>query len=497
MSQTAHDLSSLQKSYQEQEHLYRTLIENSLDGITIVRKNRMLFANTTFCSKLGYSPEELYAMPLSTQIIHPDDRAKALDVSQKRQTDHSIMYHDFRMVSKNGEVIDFELSSRIIDYKGEKASFFTARDITERRRMQEALATSERNYRELVEKTSSIILRWDTQGNVTFLNEFGYRFFGYTGTDIIGKPVPCSIFGTVENCPDTNKPASIRDILTDPERYSHMVNECYCMCGKHVWISWNNSPLKDATGVITGITSIGVDITQRILIEQELKNAKERLEQLNRDLETRVEESSRKLAETYTQLLSLQKENIQSQFEMLRQQVNPHFLFNSLNVLTSLIKLEPDLAERFSEQLSKVYRYVLENKDDELVDLHTELRFLDAYIFLLNIRFVDKIRFDVDISESHRNYRIIPLAMQLLIENAIKHNIMTKTEPLTIAIFVDSKNYLNIVNNLQERPSQIVSTGVGLKNIQNRYHLLNASQPSFEKTETHFIAKVPLIATSG
>jgi len=162
-------------------------------------------------------------------------------------------------------------------------------------------------------------------------------------------------------------------------------------------------------------------------------------------------------------------------------------------VLTSLIKLEPDLAERFSEQLSKVYRYVLENKDNELVDLNTELNFLDAYIFLLNIRFVDKLRVNIDIPESRRSDLIIPLAMQLLIENAIKHNIMSKSEPLTIDIFIDSDNFLNIVNNLQERPSQLVSTGVGLKNIQNRYLLLNNTEPVFEKTGTHFTAKVPLV----
>jgi PAS domain S-box-containing protein len=495
MQQTDHELSSIQSSLLEQENLYRILIENSLDGITIVRNNRMLFANSTFCKKLGYTPEELYAMPYSTQIIHPDDLDRAIAISRKRHYDHSVMFDDFRMVTKSGEVIDFETSSRIIAYKGEKASFFTARDVTEKRKMQEALANSERNYRELVEKTSSIILRWDSLGNVTFLNEYGQRFFGYSGKDIIGKPVPCSIFSTQSNTID-HTDTCISAILTDPDRYSRMVNECYCMCGKRVWISWNNSALRDANGTISGISSIGIDITQRIMIEQELQSAKERLEQLNRELETRVEESSRKLAETYTQLISLQKENIQSQFEMLRQQVNPHFLFNSLNVLTSLIKLEPDLAERFSEQLSKVYRYVLENKDDDLVDLHTELRFLDAYIFLLNIRFVDKINVNIDISESQRNYRLIPLAMQLLIENAIKHNIMTKTEPLVIDIFIDNMQYLNIVNNLQERPSQIISTGVGLKNIENRYQLLNNSVPVFEKNSTHFIAKIPLIVPS-
>ena len=162
-------------------------------------------------------------------------------------------------------------------------------------------------------------------------------------------------------------------------------------------------------------------------------------------------------------------------------------------MLTSLIKLDPDLAEKFSEHLSKVYRYVLENKDNELVDLNTELVFLDAYIFLLKIRFVNKLNVSIDIPEPKRSYQIIPLAMQLLIENAIKHNTMSKSNPLQIDIFIDQQNFLNIVNNLQKRPSQIISTGVGLKNIQNRYMLLNTTIPVFEKTETHFIAKVPLV----
>ena len=212
----------------------------------------------------------------------------------------------------------------------------------------------------------------------------------------------------------------------------------------------------------------------------------------NKKLEKEVREQTKELTKANTQLINLQKENLQSQFDILKQQVNPHFLFNSLNVLTSLIKLEPDLAEKFSEQLSKVYRYVLENKDNELVDLHTELNFLVAYILLLNIRFVDKLKVNINIPENRRGDLIIPMAMQLLIENAIKHNTMSKSEPLNINIFIDENNMLNIVNNLQERPSQLVSTGVGLKNIQNRYLLLNNTQPVFEKTETQFIAKVPL-----
>ena len=213
----------------------------------------------------------------------------------------------------------------------------------------------------------------------------------------------------------------------------------------------------------------------------------------NKQLESEVKLRTEELTKANTQLLKLQKENLQSQFDVLKQQVNPHFLFNSLNVLTSLIKLEPDLAEKFSEQLSKVYRYVLENKDYELVDLSTELNFLEAYIFLLNIRFVGKLQINVNIPEENRNNKIIPLGMQLLIENAIKHNVMSKISPLVIDIFIDCNNCLNIINNLQQRPSQMISTGVGLKNIMNRYQLLNLPLPTFRKTEKQFVAKVQLI----
>jgi sensor histidine kinase YesM len=230
--------------------------------------------------------------------------------------------------------------------------------------------------------------------------------------------------------------------------------------------------------------------------EQKNKYAQQLIEQekeQNKILEHEVKLRTEELTRANTQLLKLQKENLQSQFDVLKQQVNPHFLFNSLNVLTSLIKLEPDLAEKFSEQLSKVYRYVLENKDCELVDLKTELNFLEAYIFLLNIRFVNKLRININIPTENENDRIVPLAMQLLIENAIKHNVMSKANPLIIDVFIDDQHYLNIINNLQERPSQIISTGVGLNNILNRYLLLNLAPPVFIKTDNQFIAKIKLV----
>jgi LytS/YehU family sensor histidine kinase len=234
------------------------------------------------------------------------------------------------------------------------------------------------------------------------------------------------------------------------------------------------------------------DITDRLQTEEELRYAKAELEALNQNLEKRVHESTLKLTEANTQLIRLQKENLQSQFEVLRQQVNPHFLFNSLNVLTSLIKLEPDLAEQFTEHLSKVYRYVLENKDNDLVSLQTELDFLDAYVFLLHIRFMDKIVVKVTVEEKHKELLILPLALQLLIENAIKHNSMSKKNPLVIEIYIGAKNILHVENNLQERESHMVSTGVGLRNIEHRYQLLEMPAPQFIKAENKFIARIPL-----
>jgi LytS/YehU family sensor histidine kinase len=228
-------------------------------------------------------------------------------------------------------------------------------------------------------------------------------------------------------------------------------------------------------------------------MEEELRKAHKRLGDINQLLEQKIDERTRELTEANTLLFKVQKENLQTRFDVLKQQVNPHFLFNSLNVLTSLIRVEPDLAEKFTEQLAKVYRYVLENKDNELVALSTELDFLDAYVFLLNIRFMDKLSVNVDVPDHRKSAEVIPLAVQLLIENAIKHNSMSKKSPLVIDIFIDEKCNLNVVNNLQEREARINSTGVGLKNIENRYKLLNNSTPEFFKTESQFIARIPLV----
>lgn len=223
---------------------------------------------------------------------------------------------------------------------------------------------------------------------------------------------------------------------------------------------------------------------QKLIEKEKLMTAK---------LEQEVEKQAEELTRANTQVLKLQKENLQSQFEVLKQQVNPHFLFNSLNVLTSLIKADPDLAETFTEKLSKVYRYVLENKEKDLVSLSTEMDFLNAYLFLINIRFSGKIIVEIDIDSKYTEYRVLPIAVQMLIENAIKHNTYSKTNPLLINIYTDENGNLIVCNNLKARETIMASTGVGLENITRRYALITDHTPVFAKTETHFIARLPLL----
>ena len=220
----------------------------------------------------------------------------------------------------------------------------------------------------------------------------------------------------------------------------------------------------------------------------------EKEKQMNLKLEYEVKERTEELTKANTQLLKLQKENLQSQFEVLKQQVNPHFLFNSLNVLSSLIRVDPDLAESFTEKLSKVYRYVLENKEKDLVTLSTEMDFLTAYLFLIDIRFSGKIVVEIKIDKKHLDLFILPIAVQMIIENAIKHNTYSKTQPLNIKIFVDKQHQLNIINNLRARETKLISTGVGLENITRRYALISDKEPEFTKTENQYIVKLPLLS---
>jgi len=203
--------------------------------------------------------------------------------------------------------------------------------------------------------------------------------------------------------------------------------------------------------------------------------------------------TNRRLQDVQLRTERLEKEALQAQFAALKSQVNPHFLFNSLSILSSLVHAGAELSERFIDQLSKAYRYVLEQKDNERVPLKTELAFIQAYRFLLNIRFGNKFDVVIDVSEAvQQRYSIAPLTLQLLVENAVKHNRMSAKEPLQVHIFVVG-NCLVVQNNRQLRPQSETSTGVGLQNIINRYALLTSSPVHIEENKETFVVQIPLI----
>ncbi|BAO74252.1 histidine kinase [Winogradskyella sp. PG-2] len=181
-----------------------------------------------------------------------------------------------------------------------------------------------------------------------------------------------------------------------------------------------------------------------------------------------------------------------AKFDALKNQLDPHFLFNSLNVLTSLIEENPDNAQRFTTSLSKVYRYVLEQKNKELVTVDEELNFARTYMSLLKMRFEDSIIFEIPDKASNPESKVVPLSLQLLLENAVKHNMVTSSKPLNIKIYEDG-NHLVVMNNLQ--PKQIVkkSSGVGLENIKQRYNLLSDRKVYINQRDKDFAVAIPML----
>jgi len=181
-----------------------------------------------------------------------------------------------------------------------------------------------------------------------------------------------------------------------------------------------------------------------------------------------------------------------AQFNALKNQLDPHFLFNSLNVLTSLIDENPDAAQNFTTALSKVYRYVLEQKNKELVSVDEELEFAKTYVRLLKMRFEDSIVFEIPEKASNSEAKVVPLSLQLLLENAVKHNIVNAANPLHIKIYEKEGNLI-VENNLQSKKVLRKGSGVGLMNIQQRYNLLTMRKVNINKTTSAFIVQLPML----
>ncbi len=189
---------------------------------------------------------------------------------------------------------------------------------------------------------------------------------------------------------------------------------------------------------------------------------------------------------------NLKRESLTAQLDALRTQVNPHFLFNNLNTLVSLIPENPAHATDFVQQLSKLYRHILEVKDEQSILLKDELGVLRAYAFLLQTRFGSNLEVNIDVPEEKLNQKIVPLSLQLLMENAIKHNIVSADKPLQINIFAENGS-LVIDNNLQMKKQVLESTGIGLNNIRNRYKLISEKPVIVTETATNFRVSIPLI----
>lgn len=202
---------------------------------------------------------------------------------------------------------------------------------------------------------------------------------------------------------------------------------------------------------------------------------------------------NQKLRDSRLEAEQLKTLHAESQFEALRNQINPHFLFNSFSVLSGLIAKNKALASEFVQQLSKVYRYLLYNNDQKLVMLSTEIEFIEAYIFLLKIRFGEPLHFQISLNKiDPKAYYIPPASVQLLLENAVKHNIISKKFPLQIDIFVENE-FLVVKNNLQAKPQIEISGGLGLTNIELRYHHMTQKHVVIRQTKTHFVVMLPLL----
>lgn len=196
-------------------------------------------------------------------------------------------------------------------------------------------------------------------------------------------------------------------------------------------------------------------------------------------------------ADTLQRFRKLKEEKLIFQYETLKNQVNPHFLFNSLNTLSSLVKSDAELSEKFIQKLSSVYRYILENKDKELVPLSTELKFVNDYFYLQKIRDQEKIELKTEARDTGREL-ILPVSLQMLVENALKHNSATRKEPLEIVIHFEGIDKLVVRNRLQKKNQLKDTQKIGLKNLNERCRLILNREIEVQETAGEFVVKVPV-----
>jgi sensor histidine kinase YesM len=187
----------------------------------------------------------------------------------------------------------------------------------------------------------------------------------------------------------------------------------------------------------------------------------------------------------------LKREKLAVEYEALKNQVNPHFLFNSLSALSSLVYKDQDKAVTFIREFSNVFRYVLECREKEVVDFATEKKLLESISFLYRIRYEDSLQININLPDAADKY-LIPMALQMLLENAIKHNAISENKPLKVEIR-EEDGYVVVRNNLQAKKSEIVSSKIGLENIKSRYKYLSDKEVMVESSNEDFMVKIPVL----
>ncbi|MGI4833103.1 MAG: sensor histidine kinase [Janthinobacterium lividum] len=202
-------------------------------------------------------------------------------------------------------------------------------------------------------------------------------------------------------------------------------------------------------------------------------------------------ESGRHLTQ---QVESLKREQLQARYDSLKQQLSPHFLFNSLSTLSGLVYEEPAAAEQFIEQMAQVYRYLLRHGEQAAVPLREELAFVRSYTYLLQMRFGEGLALKIDLPEEVLDRQLPPLALQLLVENAVKHNTLSVRRPLAITIDLAAPDQLRVCNPRHPRLTLEASSGTGLHNLTNRIRLLNRQRLLVEQTDAEFCVLLPLPA---
>jgi two-component system LytT family sensor kinase len=201
-----------------------------------------------------------------------------------------------------------------------------------------------------------------------------------------------------------------------------------------------------------------------------------------------------KVKEAVAEKERIEQLQLQQEFDVLKEKVNPHFLFNSFNTLSSLITEDKHQAEKFLDELSKVYRYLLRNNESEMSTVEEEARFIRSYARLLQTRYGDGFSLDIQIDPSYQDKEIPSLSLQLLVENAVKHNIISKQQPVNVLISSTPPGYLTVVNNLRRKAkSSVDSTGIGLANIREKYRLLNRHDVVVEETTDQFKVTIPVL----